>query len=172
MAILRRPSNFIPAGNVTSAQLANSAPSFISKRKPVGARAVGLRYEGKVHAALTERHGAQYLASPWFVFRSDNGPRWCQPDGLLLDVCAGTILVIEVKHSITDRAWWWLQELYIPVVRKAFGANWNVYSCTIVKWFDSKVVLPAKPVLCKTILQARPGQNAITIWNPKFSGEL
>lgn len=162
-----RPKGLIPAGNVTSSRLSNTPPPFLSTRKATGARQAGLRYERKITDILLTQYGARYLPSPWFIFQSDNGPRWCQPDGLLFDIQAGRIWVIEVKHSITDRAWWWLNDLYVPVVRKAFGKDWRLSTVTVVKWFDCKVRLPEEPIMCKDIEYAAPGQNAIHIWNPK-----
>jgi hypothetical protein len=162
-----RPKGFIPAGNVTDSRLSNTPPPFLSTRKATGARAAGLRYERRVHENLLELHAEQYLPAPWFIFRSDNGPRWCQPDGILININTGYLIVIEIKHSITDRAWWWLNELYVPVVRKAFGPNWRIATSTVVKWFDPAVLLPEKAVMCREVTHALPGQNAVTIWNPK-----
>lgn len=163
----QRPKGLIPAGNVTSSRLSNSPP-FLSQRKVTGARAAGLRYERKVQENLLAKYAERYLPGPWFIFHSDSGPRWCQPDGLLIDIQAGTILIVEIKNSITDRAWWWLNDLYVPVVRKAFGAGWVLSTVTIVKWFDCKIKLPAHPVMCKDIDNVLAGQNAINIWNPKY----
>ena len=163
----QRPKGLIPAGNVTTSRLSNTPPAFLSTRKATGARAAGLRYERKVQDYLLDKFAERYLPAPWFIFTSDNGPRWCQPDGILIDIEAGRLWVIEVKHSITDRAWWWLNELYVPVVRKAFGKDWIIATTTVVKWFDCKVVLPERPVMCKEVTQSKPGDNAITIWNPK-----
>lgn len=167
MLARQRPKGLIPAGNVTSSRLSNSPP-FLSQRKATGARAAGLRYERKVQENLLAKYADRYLPGPWFIFHSDNGPRWCQPDGLLIDINTGKLLVVEIKNSITDRAWWWLNDLYVPVVRKAFGVNWDISTVTIVKWFDCKIPLPVKPVMCKDIEHAAPGQNAINIWNPKY----
>jgi hypothetical protein len=162
-----RPKGLIPAGNVTTSRLSNTPPPFLSTRKATGARAAGLRYERKVQEHLLAQHAERYLPAPWFVFTNTNGPRWCQPDGILIDIEAGRLVVVEIKHSITERAWWWLNDLYVPVVRKAFGKNWSIATVTIVKWFDCKVLLPERPTMCREIMQAQPGQNAITIWNAK-----
>jgi hypothetical protein len=165
-----RPKGLIPAGNITESRLSNTPPPFLSTRKATGARAAGLRYERRVHENLLAKYAERYLPAPWFIFRSDNGPRWCQPDGLLIDISAGKIWIIEIKHSITERAWWWLTDLYVPVVRHAFGTQWEIATCTIVNWFDCKVPLPEKPVMCREVLLARPGQNAVLIWNHKHNG--
>lgn len=167
MLTKRRPAGLIPAGNVTTSRLSNTPPPFLSTRKATGARAAGLRYERKVQEHLLGKFAERYLPAPWFIFTSDNGPRWCQPDGILIDIEAGTLLLVEIKHSITERAWWWLNELYAPVVRKAFGVDWRISTVTIVRWFDCKVQLPEPPVMYADITHTRPGQNAITIWNPK-----
>jgi len=163
----QRPKGLIPAGNITTSRLSNTPPPFLSTRKATGARAAGLRYERKVQDNLLGKFAERYLPAPWFIFTSDNGPRWCQPDGILIDIEAGVLWVVEIKHSITERAWWWLNDLYVPVVRHTFGTSWIIATCTIVKWFDCRVELPERPVMCKELTQARPGQNAITIWNPK-----
>ena len=163
-----RPKGLIPAGNLTSSRLSNTPPPFLSTRKATGARQAGLRYERQVNDILLSKYSERYLPAAWFIFKSDNSPRWCQPDGLLIDIMVGRIIVIEIKHSITDRAWWWLNDLYIPVVRKAFGPAWSLTTVTIVKWFDPKVLLPEPPVMCKDIEHATPGQNAVHILNPRY----
>lgn len=168
MTVRCRPKGLIPAGNITSSRLSNTPPPFLSTRKPTGARAAGLRYERKVQEHLLEQYGECYLPGPWFIFSSGNGNRWCQPDGILIDIQAGQLWVIEIKNSITDRAWWWLNDLYVPVIRHAFEGKWQIATCTIVKWFDPSVALPEKPVMCKEIKWALSGKNAIMIWNPKY----
>lgn len=86
-----------------------------------------------------------YVPSPWLHFRSESSEkwRWCQPDGLLVDIERGIITCVEVKYSHTENAWWQVRKLYLPVLEKLFPpALWRLQACEVVKWYDSAVVFP------------------------------
>ena len=90
------------------------------RRAPREALRAGLRFEGKVQDVLS-RLLPGYLPGPWFKYRRAEGagPQWCQPDGIFRGSAA--TLIVEIKTSHTERAWWQLRHLYQPVVEKAFG---------------------------------------------------
>lgn len=90
-------------------------PAWLPKAKAGrGAKALGLRYENLLAKALKGRatHGQ------WFHFIADGEPGWCQPD--LLVVGQKQILVLEVKLTYTPAAVSQLEDLYLPVVSKAY----------------------------------------------------
>jgi len=77
---------------------------------------LGLSYERAFGKALPR----QAKLGPWFEFEDMDGPGFCQPDAIL-SVRNGPILVFECKLSDTPAGRAQLDELYLPVVRKAFG---------------------------------------------------
>lgn len=168
------PSGFRPAGEVVVAKIPPYGPPFLRKRRYTGARAEGVRYEAKVQEYLLDRYPGQYLPGPWLHFaerivgseRAEFAWRWCQPDGLLVDLEGGIITVIEVKRSHTSDAWWQVRHLYTPVLRKLFPeALWTFRAVEVVKWFDPATSFPEKTQLCPELLLAPPNFG-IHIWRP------
>lgn len=136
---------FSPAGPVEFARLSLAPPPFLRQRRYTGRRAEGVRYERKVQAHLLDLFPDTYLASPWLHFKpaGQDKWRWCQPDGLLIDLENGILTVLEVKYSHTSDAWWQVRELYTPVLQKIFPLSlWAYQACEIVKWYDPATAFP------------------------------
>jgi hypothetical protein len=91
-----------------------------TKRRPRGAKGLGLSYEKALAKALPHaQHG------PWFEFCDRNGTGFCSPDIVL--VGSDKILVLEAKLTRYEEACAQLEHLYIPVLahiyrRPVFGA--------------------------------------------------
>ena len=144
------PEGFRPAGKVLAAEFAH--PPFLRRRRYTGRRAEGVRYERKVQAYLLESYQERYIDSPWLRFYAEGKWRWCQPDGILLDVRAGTITIIEVKYQHTSDAWWQTKQLYFPVLRALFPESiWDFHFCEVVKWYDPSTVFPERVVLAQEV---------------------
>lgn len=116
-------------------------------RPQTGARAEGMRYEKKVHAAFSsiyspERGGALYAPAMWIRYLDDSHRKYAQPDGLLLDLRRSFITIIEIKLKHTIAAYYWLRELYEPLIRHIFGTSWRYAVCEVVKWFDGSLKWP------------------------------
>lgn len=149
-----RPQKFRPAGDVQFAKLTAIGPFNTGKKVRVtGARAQGIRYEKKVHAEMFERYPQHYINNPWFKFFEREQLRWCQPDGLLIDIKQGLIVIVEVKYRHTGEAWWKLQHLYLPVVRAQFGPGWEYRCVEVVQWYDSATIFPGAK-LCEHLHMA------------------
>lgn len=83
-----------------------------------GAAGAGVRFEKRVVEALEEKHSA-FLPSPVFTFSTKYSPKaTCIPDGLLFT--RDEIIIFEVKLRHTIDAWYQLQQLYAPVVKRVF----------------------------------------------------
>jgi len=137
-----KPSRFLPAVEPRQARFAETSPPFIKQRqRHRGRRATGIRYETKVQRILGERYG-NYIASPWLTFVDVSGRlHWCQPDGFLIDIKKGQIIIIEMKIKHTSDSWWQLWYLYLPVM-KAIFPTFEFRVLEVVKWFDPQVVFP------------------------------
>ena len=146
-------TSFRPAGLVEWAKLSLSAPRWWSPRRAKGRRAQGIRYEKKVHEVLSRRLGAKYVPNPWFVFgTSEPGPpRWCQPDGLVINIPRGMVTIIEVKYQHVGDAWHQLRELYCPVVARAFGPGCKVGVVEVTKWYDPATRFPEPITLVRNV---------------------
>lgn len=163
---LRPPEGFRGAGEVKWAHLLSGPPAFVRRGSRRGARGRGIRYEEKLQRALDRLYGFSYVPSPWACFY--NGEvRYCQPDGLLLDVERGLITIVEAKFNHTAAAYWGLFNLYLPVVRAIFGADWRYACCEVVRWYDPEVYGPMDCTLRRKIELTRPGEWGVTIWNEK-----
>lgn len=136
------PDRFRCAENVRSVVLSPHAPSFARKGSRKGAKGNGLRYEARVHKTLLADYFSTYLPSPWFRFVDDNGMRWCQPDGLIIDIQRGRITIIEIKTSHIGEAWWKLHKLYLPVVRTLFGQDFEYRCLEVVRYYDPAISFP------------------------------
>lgn len=150
------------------ARLATAPPAFAANRpRRKGRRALGIRYERRVHEHFDALLGPAYLPSPWFQFASADEARmqWCQPDALYFDLEAGRITIVEVKYQHTVDAWWQLHR-YLPVVREVFGPDFQYALCEVVKWYDCAVVFPEPVRLLPELSLARPDGFHVHIYKP------
>lgn len=164
-----RKSNLVK-GEVKWAEFAEHLPPFALGEAKYGRKRLGIIYERKVHKRLNNLYGCNYMPNPWIVFGDSRwNSRWCQPDGLLLNLEKGIITIVECKYQHTARAWWQMFHLYQPVVAKLFGTEdnlWRFATVEVVKWFDPSVNCPSKPVLVENVHLARPNQFCVHIFRP------
>lgn len=142
-------------------------PPFIVKQKVRGKRAEGRRYERKVQEHFLATI-PEYVPSPWIKYQSTNRSRWqwCQPDGLIVDIKRGRIVVVEVKLKHTSDAWWQVRRLYTPVVSHLFGAEWQVEALEVVRWFDPFTAFPEQIEMCENPRGHWNGRFRVHIWKP------
>jgi hypothetical protein len=134
-----------------------------------GAKRNGQKYEVKAQEYLKELYGNKYIPSPWFKFfdRGTEQLKWCQPDGLLIDLRRGLITIVEIKLKHTPRAWWQLEKQYLPLMKHIFGEDFNYALVEFVKWYDPSTAFPCEISKRAYIHEARPSQFQVTIWRPK-----
>lgn len=88
-----------------------------------------------------------YAPAPWVRFEAVGASRtrWCQPDGLFLDLEAGQITIVEIKYQHTALAWWQVRRLYEPVLQAIFPPNlFSFAALEIVSWLDPDVEFPER----------------------------
>lgn len=110
------------------------------------------------------------MPGPWVEFI--DGPsgerRWCQPDGLLIEIRRGRITVLEAKYTHTELAYYQLFDLYIPVMQSLFPrALWTFVGCEICARYDPATIVPAKVVLCRNLVDLSPKDFSVHIWSPR-----
>lgn len=173
----RRPTKFVPAGDVLYSELCKTPPFIAAqKRKPKEEHLKrGVRYETQVQRHFESLYGPRYVPSPWVRFHSradtDSNWRYCQPDGLLVDVHKGCITIVEIKLKHTTRAWWQVRELYEPVVKNLFNngheGHWQFAACEVVKWYDTDTFFPENILLTPAIENVPPGYFGLHIWSTR-----
>lgn len=166
MSITPPKPNFRPVQEVRWARF-TSKPPFVVRPQRRGRKAQGIRYEHKVQGCLSERFPEKYLPSPWIVF--DDGDcervRYCQPDGLIIDLERGRVTIVEIKLQHTPHAWWQLRWLYLPVVRALFAADhlWQYEVVEVVRWYDPAISFPEPVALCADVDNVPAGKFGVHI---------
>lgn len=174
----RPPSRFNPAGEVIWAQFAPEPPSFKSNEKMKGKRHEGMLYEVKAQEYIQEtveeekisNKELSYLRSPWITFKSNgdtqNQLRFCQPDGVLIDLAKKHITMIEIKLQHTSDAWWQLRELYEPVLRHIYQ-GFTFSAVEVVRWLDPHVAFPEIFHFAPSVLGVRKNSFGVHIFYQK-----
>ncbi len=169
--ITTAPRGFKLAGSVEWAKISDETPQFRKSRRKTARQLQGIRYERLAQQHLLELYPEFYIPSPWLRFLSSgSGIRYCQPDGLLVDVEHGTVTIVEIKYQHTSDAWWQLRKLYEPVLRTLFPTHlWEIRVLEVVKWYDKAVSYPEPTVLLKTpdlAKETQLGYTGVHIWKP------
>lgn len=164
------PPRFTPALNIKWADFAPQAPHFKPKRKATGRRLQGIKYEAAVQQHMQRIFPYGYMPSPWLRFETHEGMKFCQADGILVELSAGIITIIEVKYQHTTDAWWQLRRLYQPVLEHIFaGTDWQFRVVEIVKWYDPAVQWPEQIQRVEDLEQAfklPADTTGVHIWKP------
>jgi hypothetical protein len=84
---------------------------------------------------------------------------------LLLDIERRKVLIIEIKYSHTSDAFWQMENVYCPVVKRFFPEGWGISTVEVVKWYDPSVVCPRKVTLRESLLDVKPNEFAVHILN-------
>jgi hypothetical protein len=128
---------------------------------------MGLRYERRAQEYLLEVYPDSYVPSPWIAFRLRYEPllRYCQPDGLLVDIEQGRVTIIEIKYRHMVEAYVQLTGIYDPVVKKLFP-GWDVRHVEMARWYDPGTAFPVPVQLLSCIDLAAKGRFGVHIWNP------
>lgn len=85
-------------------------PKHIPKSRPRGTKALGLRYEKALAAAIPRAEHGQ-----WVEFEDINGPGHCQMD--LVIEGAKRVVIIECKLTDVEGGRAQLEQLYFPVAK-------------------------------------------------------
>lgn len=157
------PRNF-PKGEIRYVEMQIESPSFAKPHIAQGVRRRGQLYEARVHLEMAQRY-AGYLESPWFHFYDDEGSKWCQPDGLIINPRKGLIVIVEAKLRHTNDACRSLFGLYLPVVRATFGGFYELEVVEVCHWYDPAVLCDRTPVPGQYPDNPRRGQFNVHIYD-------
>jgi len=145
---------------ITSAK-AVPQPIFARNNKPNNQlKAQGLRYEKKVLESLSAsalHDSYEIYHNPWFYY---NDEFFCSPDFILWPTePEAPLIIIECKLKYTLDGTNKLQNLYIPVIRKAYNLTTDPIGIVIAKSLTPEV----KKTIAK-IRDAKPLENNILLW--------
>ena len=134
-----------------------------------GAKYLGIKYEEKVQKLLLQEFKGKYAPSPWFKYfdAGDEKLKYCQLDGVYVDVKRNLIVLVEMKLRHTQAAWWQLQRKYLPVLRHVYGEKYKYALVEVCKWYEGTEPFPVPISLRPSVADARPGKFQVTICKPK-----
>lgn len=124
------------------------------------AQKLGLRYEQKVHDVLSAIYQSRYRASQSILFEDRTGLRRAIPDGLL--ELPDRLVIVEIKYSHCELAWWQLNRLYAPLVLRLIPRP--IYVCEIVHSFDPDVKWPGPQVLVDSLHKLPMNGTGVLQW--------
>jgi hypothetical protein len=124
------------------------------------AQKAGLRYEQKVHDILSAIYGPAYRPAPSILYEDRSGLRRAIPDGLL-DL-GDRVVVVEVKLTHCEKAWWQLNRLYVPLLRQLTSKP--LWGCEVVRTYDPDVIWPGPHVITKSLHKWDTGNTGVIEW--------
>jgi hypothetical protein len=102
----------------TLVHIAEKPPGFAKAVHGRGAKRDGLLYQQKVTAHFETLYGFQYLSDLWINYFLGNEFHTCSPDGVLIDLKRGRIVIVEVKRTHTPQAFLQLRNKYLPILQE------------------------------------------------------
>ncbi len=156
---------------MTWAKLLSEPPAFATKKrkaKKKGAKYLGIKYEEKAQAYLLRKYKGKYAPSPWFKYfdAGDESLKWCQPDGVYVDVKRKLLVIVEIKLRHCPGAYWQLIHKYLPVLKHIYGVDFKYATVELCKWYDGTEPYPVAISLRPEVADAKPGDFQVTIWKP------
>lgn len=133
----RPPSGFNPIrGEPRNVEFTSWLPP--KSRGRSFAQRAGIRYEKWVIEALAANFGSNLLSSLGISFHDSGGHRVAIPDAIVR--LPHALLILEIKYTHTDFAWWQLRRLYEPLLFRLTRAP--IMLIEVCKSYDPSVVFP------------------------------
>lgn len=124
-------------------------PGIANTSKMRGSRRAGLTHERKVGERLSALFGDGCWGDIWIGYESSKKTSYCSPDFIVIDVILGLITVVECKLTHTEDAYYQLNNLYIPVIKKLFP-GFEVRGIEVCKNFERSTRYPVTPAIVNT----------------------
>lgn len=122
---------------VTNVRFGGTVPE---NRGHTHSQRLGLAFETKVSDVLDAIYDVDYRPHPAILYEDRGRLRRAIPDGILR--IGRTLVVIEVKLSHTERAWWQLRKVYIPLLSRLTASDVKVIGVEICRNFDPDTKWP------------------------------
>jgi hypothetical protein len=128
------------AGNVRSAELLTFDLNHPKGKKKTVAQKLGLAYERKALKMIENELDTLICPHPTFRYNSGHGlDQYAIPDAIYLKDEVLTIFEIKLSHSAD--AWHQLNNLYKPIVQKAYP-HLHINLCEVCRNYDRSIKLP------------------------------
>lgn len=123
------------------------------------AKRMGLAYEQRIHDVLSAIYGRDYRPHPSMLYEDRGGLRRAIPDGLLW--IAPRFVLVEIKYSHCELAWWQLNRLYLPLLTKILHAP--VECVEVCRLYDPSVTFPPHAVI-ESLHRVPRGVTGVLQW--------
>lgn len=157
--IARPPRGFHgPGAMFRNVRFGGTIPAVSARAR--GAKGLGLAYELRVHDVMRAIYGHSYRAHPAMLYEDTTGLRRAIPDGLL-QTNDGHIL-IEVKYTHCELAWWQLNKLYLPLLRCILRGP--IVCVEICRSYDPSVLFPSVHRVVESLHRVTSNETGVLVW--------
>jgi hypothetical protein len=134
----RPPRGFRPIrGALSNVRFGGETPKAVGRTY---SQRAGIAYEQKIHDVLSAIYGAHYCINPSILFTTGTQTRRAIPDGILR--IESRLVLIEVKLTHTEKAWWQLRRLYAPLLAAIAAPGTPIQCVEICRAYDPDVQFP------------------------------
>ena len=155
----RLPRGFRPIVGVPSnVRFGGTVPRNLGR---TAAQKLGLAYEQRIHDVLSAIYGDHFVPHPAILYNDRRGLRRAIPDGTLR--LGDILLIVEIKLSHTERAWWQLTRLYAPLLRELFPTL-TIRGVEICRSYDPNVVFPEPQHFIQSLHALPPRGVGVLQW--------
>ncbi len=131
-------------------------------RGRTAAQRMGLAYEVRVCDILSAIYGRDFRAAPSILYEDRSGNRMAIPDAILkID---NTLVIVEIKLTHTERAWWQLQKLYQPLLSQLVTPGTPIHTVEICRSYDPDVKFPGPHAVTQSLHRLSPHSTGILHW--------
>lgn len=129
-------------------------------RSARGAKGLGLAYEQRVHDVLGAIYNEAYWPHPAMLYQDGSGLRRAIPDGVLKS--GKGVILIEVKYTHCELAWWQLNKLYLPLLTHVYKVP--ITCVEICHSYDPEVEFPVAHALVESLHKVPLGITGVMQW--------
>lgn len=159
-AAMRPPRGFKgPLGVPTNVRFGGT-PRY--PRGNTASQKAGLAYEQKVVDVLSAIYGDQFCRAPSILYDDRTGCRMAIPDGVLR--VRSELVIIEVKLSHCEKAWWQLNRLYLPLLSALVLPGTRISTVEICRHYDPEVRFPVPGELVTSLHKLPSHGTGILQW--------
>lgn len=133
-----------------------------TNRGHTAAQRLGLAYEQRVVDVLAAIYGIDFRPSPSILYEDRTGCRMAVPDAILK--IGRTLVIIEIKLTHTERAYWQLHTLYSPLLAQLVVPGTQISTVEICRSYDPDIKFPAPSELTTSLHRLTPGVTGILHW--------
>lgn len=143
----RPPRGFRPpVGGITNVRFGGRTHVPSGKTR---AQRLGIAYETRVLDCLAAIYGTDFRPAPSILYEDRSGLRRAIPDGILR--IASGLIVVEVKLSHVETAWWQLTRLYAPLLAALVRPGTEIRCVEICRSYDPVVQFPRPHEVVKSL---------------------